>query len=144
MHKITMKNKIQHICPCGSGENYLSCCSRYHKGMLPENALALMKSRYAAYAMQQADYIIKTTHPANPLYMQDVKAWKMHILQFSRSTEFRKLEILDFIDGDIEAFVTFTAHLIQNGQDVSFTEKSRFQKIGKQWLYKEGQKLIKP
>ncbi|ADI37740.1 hypothetical protein wcw_0367 [Waddlia chondrophila WSU 86-1044] len=37
-----------------------------------------------------------------------------------------------------EAFVTFKATLSQNGQDISFTEKSRFLKKNNQWLYASG------
>ncbi len=45
-------------CPCGSGLKYKKCCQKYHKGALPSTALLLMKSRYSAYALGLADYIM--------------------------------------------------------------------------------------
>ena len=96
---------------------------------LPENALKLMRSRYSAYALKKADYIIKTTHPENPSFSSDKVAWKNAILHFCRETDFIGLTILEFIDGEGEAYVTFFAHLKQKRKDVSFEEKSRFMKV---------------
>lgn len=125
-------------CPCHSGKTYQTCCQPYHQGALPENALLLMRSRYAAYARHLPDYIIATTHPANPAYMTDITQWKHDILAFSKATRFLGLTIHTFLDGPEEAFVLFTAHLQQNGVDTSFTEKSRFLKEGERWLYVRG------
>ena len=131
---------IHFACPCCSGKSYQECCEPYHKGRLPENALTLMRSRYSAYALRLADYIIDTTHPMNPHYVADNrKAWKEEIMTFARLTHFVKLEIVEFIDGDEKAFVTFNAHLKQAGKDVSFSEKSSFEKVGKKWLYRDGE-----
>jgi SEC-C motif-containing protein len=118
-------------CPCGSGKKYKKCCQIYHKGALPPNALALMKSRYSAYVANNANYIIKTTHPNNPDYTEDTKSWKESILSFSKNTQFLGLEILEFIDGKEEAFVTFRAKF-GNGEMI---EKSHFLKIDNRWLY---------
>ena len=46
---------------------------------------------------------------------------------------------MDFIDDEVESFVTFKANMIQNSEDVSFIEKSRFVKINERWLYIDGQ-----
>ena len=54
-------------------------------------------------------------------------------MSFCNSTQFRDLEILQ-AKGDT---VTFHASLLQNGNNVSFTEKSLFEKVGKQWYYKK-------
>lgn len=130
-------------CPCGSGKDYQECCGVYHNGKSPENAEKLMRSRYSAYAMRRADYIMKTTHPDNPRYMADRAAWEKQILQFSDQTVFRKLDVLSFEDGEKQAYVTFFAHLSQGGQDASFKEKSLFEKFNGEWLYKQGLVLEK-
>ena len=130
-----MKNDL---CPCCSSQPYKDCCLKYHQGSFAENALKLMRSRYSAYALNLVDYIMKTTHPKNPSFELNSKNWEKKILQFSQNTTFEKLEIVDFTDGEQEAFVTFTAHLKQGNRDATFTEKSRFEKIGKQWLYLDG------
>lgn len=121
-------------CPCGSGQKYKKCCAPYHKGAIPKNALLLMKSRYSAYAVGNSGYIIKTTHPNNSDYTEDTKAWKRSIDLFCQKTQFQGLKILEWIDGEEEAFVTFKA-LLSSG---ALTEKSRFLKVDKRWLYRNG------
>jgi len=123
-------------CPCHSQKPYQECCKRYHEGIPAENALLLMRSRYAAYALGLAEYIMHTTHPKNPVFNPQFELWKKEILTFSRSTAFTGLKILEFIDGPQIAFVTFTASLKEGNKDLSFTEKSEFEKIGNQWFYK--------
>ncbi len=125
-------------CPCGSKALYHKCCKLYHDGALPENALQLMRSRYSAYALMLSDYIIETTHPENPAWQEDKNVWRKELKEFSYLTRFVFLEIKEFIDGEQEAFVTFTANLNQNNQDLSFTEKSTFEKVGDRWLYRDG------
>lgn len=130
-------------CPCGSGSLYTDCCGKYHQGAVPENALALMRSRYSAYALDLPDYIMATTHPLNPSYDKDTLRWRSSIKEFSRHTKFENLTIINFEDVVDAAFVTFRATLSQQGKDVSFTEKSRFEKINNRWLYHSGE-FIKP
>ena len=122
-------------CPCGSRLKYKKCCQKYHKGALPKDALALMKSRYSAYVAQNANYIVKTTHPCNPDYTEEKNEWLNAIKLFSKSTNFLKLEILSFIDGEDEAFVTFKA-TYETGEMI---EKSRFLKLNGRWLYVDGE-----
>ena len=124
-------------CPCGSGRKYKKCCQPYHRGARPDNALKLMKSRYSAYALGQADYIIRTTHPNHPDWSEDTAPWRESILAFSKHTEFRRLEILEFIDGEAEAFVMFRA-VFGEGEMV---EKSRFLREDGVWLYESGEFL---
>jgi len=133
MKKISPNNP----CPCGSSKKYKKCCAIYHKGALPQNALLLMKSRYSAYAISNSKYIIKTTHPNNSDYNTNLKEWSKNIEQFSNSTEFLKLEIIEFIDGENESFVTFKAQL-SSGE---MLEKSRFLKVKNQWLYEREEEI---
>ncbi|MBD3790966.1 MAG: SEC-C domain-containing protein [Campylobacterales bacterium] len=122
-------------CPCGSHKKYKKCCALYHKGALAPDALALMKSRYSAYATGNAEYIINTTHPENPDYSEERRSWKNDIDLFSKHTEFLGLKIIEFIDGKEEAYVTFEASLSSG----MLTEKSRFLKRGNVWLYVDGE-----
>ncbi|WP_422102886.1 YchJ family protein [Vreelandella sp.] len=51
-------------CPCGSGLSLEACCQPYHQGStLPPTPEALMRSRYAAFALNQRDYLLATWHP---------------------------------------------------------------------------------
>ena len=126
-------------CPCSSGNSYSTCCKRYHEGALPENAQELMRSRYSAYALNLTDYIVNTTHPASPQYSENKFSWKRGISEFSRSSTFHKLEILDFKENNSVATVVFTAYISQDDQDATYTEKSYFEKINHRWLYRGGQ-----
>jgi len=118
---------------------YTKCCKPFHDGDRAPNALQLMRSRYSAYALTLPRYIIDTTHPSNPAVKESLVQWTGEIIYFCEHTKFEKLEILNFQDGDQEAYVTFTAHLSQDGVDNTFTEKSRFEKMNGKWHYQSGQ-----
>eukprot|EP01029_Cantina_marsupialis_P005913 TRINITY_DN164121_c0_g1_i2.p2 TRINITY_DN164121_c0_g1~~TRINITY_DN164121_c0_g1_i2.p2 ORF type:complete len:138 (-),score=20.61 TRINITY_DN164121_c0_g1_i2:669-1082(-) len=134
-----MKISGNAFCPCGSQKKFKKCCRVFHYGQSPTNALELMKSRYSAYAANDSSYIINTTHRDNKDYTSDFDKWKDSIHEFFDHTEFKKLEVLDFIDGEDEAYVTFKATLFQGAIDISFTEKSRFLKANNIWLYHSGE-----
>ena len=74
-------------CPCLSGETYGACCGRYHRGLLAggadsvtaPTAEALMRSRYAAFAVGDADYLLATWHPSTrpaDLDLDDDVTWR--------------------------------------------------------------------
>ncbi len=126
------------LCPCDTGKKYSECCQLLHNGAYPENALALMRSRYSAYAKHLVDYIMHTTHPENKTFRDDRIAWSQEISKFSSKNIFIKLVILNFTDGPEVAYVTFIAHLNQNNRTIELIEKSRFIKVGPQWLYRDG------
>ena len=125
-------------CPCCSGKPYANCCQKYHKGVVPENALALMRSRYAAYALGIANYLVDTTHPQSPHFVVDQKQWLHQIVAFSKHVSFDGLEILEFQPMEQESYVSFIAHLSQEGVDLTFSERSRFTKVGHVWKYLDG------
>lgn len=141
-----MKISNNDLCLCKSDKKYKRCCKIFHEDIaLPKNALELMRSRYCAFALNLSEYIIKTTHKDNPDFRSDILSWQRDISEFSINTDFRNLEILNFIDGEIdgnvESFVTFKATLFQNKQDISFVEKSRFLKEDSVWFYVDGKFL---
>ncbi len=109
-------------CPCHSGEEYEECCKLYHEGEGAPTPEKLMRSRYSAYALGLIDYILLT---------QTNKRDRKEIEAFCLATEFRDLKIMK-----VEPrHVTFHATLFQNGQDVSFTERSLFEKEQGRWIY---------
>lgn len=95
-----------------------------------------MRSRYAAYALKLADYIMDTTDPQSPHYEKNRSKWKENILDFG-TMQFTGLDILE----EKEDIVTFKAHLKQGNQDLSFTEKSLFTKKDGSWLYLKALKI---
>ena len=100
-----------------------------------------MRSRYTAYSICDAKYIIKTTHPLNKDFMEDKDIWKEDINNFSSEFKFQKLTILEFIEKTDISYVTFTAKLEHNNTDQSFTEKSKFTKINNNWFYLSGEHI---
>lgn len=125
-------------CLCNSKKKYKKCCKIYHNGAAAKNAELLMRSRFTAFAINDSNYIIKTTHPLNKDYSKDIKKWKEDIELFTSNTIFHKLEIIDSILEENESFVTFKASIEQNNEDMSFIEKSRFLKVNSKWLYVDG------
>jgi SEC-C motif-containing protein len=130
---------VNKLCFCGSGKKYKKCCQTYHKGAIPQNALLLMKSRYSAYCVGDAKYIIKTTHQNNTDFTTNTTKWIEDIKSFTNNTIFNKLEIIKFIDGENIAYVEFKAYMNQNNKEVILNEKSKFQKVDKYWLYENGE-----
>jgi SEC-C motif-containing protein len=136
-----MKFSVNSPCPCGSGQKYKKCCGVFHKGALPKTAKELMASRYSAFVVSDFKYIIKTTHKENIDFTSDISNWKNSILDFCKNCEFKKLDILEFIDGEDEAYVTFKVNIICEDKDNSFTERSKFFKENNMWLYHSGEFL---
>lgn len=134
-----MDEDTKNLCVCFSGKKYEECCKPFHQGKLPENALLLMRSRFSAYVLNIPEYIIETTHPASPQYSDNKFSWKKNISHFSEHSSFHNLEILDFKERESLAVVTFTAHISQEDEDATFTEKSYFEKRNHKWLYRGGQ-----
>lgn len=102
-----------------------------------------MRSRYCAYALGMVDYIVDTTDPLGPAWPPDEAAWRTQIAQFCRDTEFVGLDITEAPPAqDTVGTVTFTAHLTQQGQDASFSERSTFYRGGDgRWRYHSGERL---
>lgn len=65
-------------CPCGGGDDklpYSRCCKPYHKGeKYPEDCVTLMRSRFTGYAKGEGEYVVRTTHPDNPIFKDGAKA----------------------------------------------------------------------
>ena len=99
-----------------------------------------MRSRYSAYALGKADYIIKTTHPENPEAKKDPEARLKEITQYCAMTTFEGLRILNhqFDAESDEGIVEFIAQLVQSGKPINQHEKSLFKKHNGVWLYVRG------
>ena len=55
---------MSQLCPCGSAVEYSLCCYRYVSGaQVAPTPSHLMRSRYCAFVMKDADYLIRTWHP---------------------------------------------------------------------------------
>ena len=118
-------------CFCGCTKKYKECCEPYINGTLKApTALALMKSRYSAYAALQADYLMETTHISERKYHS-----KSDILQWASSNKWQKLEIIKATENTVE----FKAYYVDsNLQNQIHHEFSRFLLKGDSWFYVDG------
>ncbi|MFU8802494.1 MAG: YchJ family protein [Bradymonadaceae bacterium] len=132
-------------CPCKSGDPYGQCCAPYHAGELAPTPVALMRSRFSAYALKLVQYVMDTTHPEGTQYRPNASAWRREVEKFCRATRFRDLEIISAEEGESEdeGFVTFRAELYSGRTDVSFTERSVFRRHEGAWKYHSGEHLVR-
>ncbi len=122
------------MCPCGSTKTYQECCQPFHNEMcLPATAEELMRSRYSAFCLKKAGYLLNTWYPGSRPEAQDI---------ISDSVKYLSLEILDTSAGlaqDAEGTVTFIAKFIENDQLFTMEEKSSFLKQQGKWFYTDGE-----
>jgi len=120
-------------CPCGSSLDYATCCGRYHAGQPAPTAEKLMRSRYAAYAIANLDYIEATCAGPAALAFDRTEAEMLQLgtqwlgLEISRTTRGR--------ERDSEGTVTFTARYRHKGVEEALTETSQFRRIDGRWFY---------
>ena len=127
-------------CPCGTGNKYTVCCQPYVLGeSAPETAELLMRSRYSAYAMAKANYIIETTDPDGSAWEDDADIWRRRILKFSRGSQYAGVVILEHEEDGDESWVKFRAIMTAERKDASFTERSYFRRVDGRWLYHSGE-----
>lgn len=129
-------------CPCGGGE-YAGCCGPLHTGERdagsPEQ---LMRSRYSAFAVQDADYLFRTLHTGHPDREggQDGSAFIEGLRASFGQLRYGGLKVLDCAAPDAHgtAQVLFLARVSQHRLDRSFVEQSDFAQEDGQWRYLAG------
>ncbi|GAA0346997.1 YchJ family protein [Micropruina glycogenica] len=114
-------------CPCGGGA-YAACCAPFlRREAWPATAEQLMRSRYTAFALGDAEYLLRTWHPRTRPERLELE-----------DRDWVGLEITDRVDGaehDMMGIVGFTAHWVAGRQPGSQTERSAFVRRGGRWVY---------
>ena len=111
-------------CPCGLPVPYEGCCGRFHSGSAtPPTAELLMRSRYTAFAVGDAAWLLASWHPSTrpPRLALD-------------DTEWTGLEVLETRGGGLlepEGEVRFRASY----RGGVLEERSRFVRDGGRWSY---------
>jgi SEC-C motif-containing protein len=121
------------VCLCDLGLAYAECCGLFHSGeKKPETAVALMRSRFTAFALGNAAYLQETW---------DVTA-RPKLIDFSKEqVDWQRLEIISTKKGgskDVKGIVEFKAHYLQDGEAHVMTEISQFIKRSGSWFYLDG------
>ncbi|MEU6784037.1 YchJ family metal-binding protein [Nonomuraea angiospora] len=116
-------------CPCGLPASYQDCCGRLHRGeAAAATAEQLMRSRYSAFGVGDAAYLLRTWLPsARPAR-----------LDLDRKTRWVRLEVLETTGGSVvhtEGTVRFRAHYVERGNPGELEENSRFVRFEGRWVY---------
>ena len=126
-------------CPCGTGLPYAECCGALHDGITTGTATAataeqLMRSRYSAFAVGDAAYLLATWHPAT----------RPAALDLDDDVRWTGLDVLATTGGSLlaaEGSVEFRAHYVRGRQAGAQHENSRFLREDGQWRYLDGVSL---
>ena len=116
------------LCPCGSGAALAACCGRYLGGIPAPTPEALMRSRYTAFAVGDADYLARTWHPGT----------RPETLDLEPDLRWRGLEIVSAEAGHKRGTVEFRASWSQGGTRGVLHERSRFVRQSERWWYLDG------
>jgi SEC-C motif-containing protein len=116
-------------CPCLSGESYGACCEPFHLRSEPApTATRLMRSRYSAFVVLDASYLLATWHPAT----------RPDTLELDASLRWFRLDILGSTGGgllDDTGTVEFEAHCRDGATAILQHENSRFSRVDDAWRY---------
>jgi SEC-C motif domain protein len=126
-------------CPCHAGLAYDACCAPYHRGEREApDPVALMRSRYAAFALADAPYLWRTLHEDH----EDRGRPREELIRALRDAKDRRryasLAILDSRRRGGAGEVLFCAGIFERGRDCSFVELSDFSHDGVGWRYVSG------
>ncbi len=117
--------RVPDPCPCGLPASYDSCCGRFHRGeTAAPTAELLMRSRYAAFVVEDAGYLRDTWHPST----------RPRRVELDPGERWTGLEVLGATGGglfDAAGTVAFRAH--HRGGVVA--EDSAFARVDGRWCY---------
>lgn len=120
-------------CFCGSAISFDKCCQPIVLGLQKATtAEALMRSRYVAYVVQDADYLIATTAPSHRGYYarEDILSWAIQ-------NQWQRLEIVNVTP----TTVAFKAYYLDSDKQLQLQvhhEHSRFVFENGEWFYVDG------
>lgn len=115
-------------CPCGTEITYAHCCRRYHQGKAAPTPEALMRSRYSAFVLELADYLLATWHPTT----------RPSSLDFAVSPDWTSLQVFSSGETSGRGAVHFRA-IYRTAQGWGYLEEtSDFVRERGQWFYVGG------
>ena len=141
--------KVVTKCPCGSGEEYASCCQPHHDGTAPADAVtpeAIVRARFSAYVKNLPKYIVASTHPdSKDMKRKDDPAEAREQLEKDadatmKKVNFTSLRVKSTKENDGETFVTYEvsykgAGKKNRGGTKTLAERSRYKKADGEFKY---------
>lgn len=121
----------RNTCPCNPARAYADCCGALHAGAPAADAEALMRSRYSAYVLGLAEYLLASWHPSTRPAQLDFAG--------QATVKWLRLKLLSHTVIDAEhAEVEFIAKYIEGGAHRQLHERSHFLREGGRWFYLDG------
>lgn len=109
-------------CPCGSGHEYSTCCGPLHEGReIAATAEALMRSRYSAFALHNADYLFDTWDPRT----------RPETVELGDGLTWLSLQVIEASTDQVEFVARFRG---PSGRGF-VRERSQFVRSGERWFY---------
>lgn len=139
-----MKTRKKDTCPCSSGRAYFECCEVLHAGGEAEDAEALMRSRYSAFAKGNAAYLWRTLHSSHDDRGadKDEGEWRARFEagEAKHGRQYVGLRIIDTAPPDDQGVsrVLFVVRVKERGSVSSFAELSFFAQEDGGWRYVAG------
>ena len=130
-----MSTSSSRLCPCTSTLPYAACCGPLHRlEREAEDAPALVRSRYSAFALGEIEYLYRTLHSEHADKAQHARDRVLAALRAaSGALKYMGLTFLDQrtpVAGDARGFaqVLYLARVFRKGTDVSFLELADFER----------------
>jgi SEC-C motif-containing protein len=129
---------LKQACPCGkSGASgkplaFAACCARYlddADNTPAPDAQSLMRSRYSAFVLKRADYLLATWHTStrpSDVPLDDATKWM--------GLDVRRHTVIDADHAEVE----FVARYRVAGRGARIHELSRFVRQAGRWYYLDG------
>ena len=116
-------------CPCGLPVPYDDCCGRFHRGSAaPATAEQLMRSRYSAFVVRDAGYLLRTWgaagRPSNQGFDDHLRWTGLDVLTVTAGSAFHA-----------EGTVAVRARYVRDGKPGELRENSRFVREDGRWVY---------
>jgi SEC-C motif-containing protein len=122
-------------CPCGSGDTFGGCCRLLMQEQQAPTAERLMRSRYTAFVIGDAEYLAQTWHPRT----------RPHDIEIDPDLRWTGLQVVVAEAGgedDVTGVVEFRAAWKQGAGTEAIVgvlrERSRFARVRGRWFYLDG------
>lgn len=120
--------RADEACPCGGGGDYGACCLPLHSGeRQAQTAEELMRSRFCAFAVGDADYLWLSWHPRT----------RPERVTIDPAMVWTGLEIIEATGDEVE----FRASYREGQRTGTLHERSRFAVRARRWFYLDGDAL---
>lgn len=115
-------------CYCGSAAGYAQCCKPLHQGQAASSPEALMRSRYSAFVLHNAEYLLISWHSST----------RPQTLELNNDDSWLSLFVLSSQQQGSSGKVHFKAYLKEENEFYELEENSSFVLEDGHWFYVDG------